>query len=406
MLRREGVRVLFAAATLSVSLVAHGQAADDSNPHARARAGEAVPGVFDPPEDTEQPDPALPPGTIAVDLLDADGRPVAREPITLGVLVNSIAKGDSRKHFLATTDDMGRAVFSGLETASNVAYRVSSAFQGGAFAALPFQLEQAKAMRVVLHVYPVTSDLQAALVVVEATVAAEVRDDRLQIEEMLTLYNLGRTAWRPEGVSMALPEGYTAFSAQASMSDQGVDESGGEARLRGTFAPGRHAVDFRWQLPLSGDRDVEFAVGLPPHVAVARVVMPAAASMTIAAADFPPADLRHDTKGRRFLVAERRLRPEDPRLSGMRISIRGLPTAGPARLVAAFLAASGVVLGLFLSFSGRLRRPGATASAQSALLDELGDLERGRLAGDVGPKTYEKIRRELVDALALTLAKT
>ena len=60
------------------------------------------------------------------------------------------------------------------------------------------------------------------------------------------------------------------------MSDQGVDEVERHARkLRGTFPPGRHAIEFRWQLPWSGDKDVDFDVGMPPHVAIARVMMPA-----------------------------------------------------------------------------------------------------------------------------------
>ena len=175
----------------------------------------------------------------------------------------------------ATTDAHGAVVFSGLETASNIAYRVSSGYQGGSFAASPFQLGQVKAMRVVLHVYPVTRDLGTALIVCEAVVAAELRDDRIQVEQALTVYNLGRTAWQPDDVRMALPEGFTAFNAQATMSDQGVDESGGAAKLRGTFPPGRHAIEFRWQLPWSGEKDVDFDVGLPPHVAIARVMMPA-----------------------------------------------------------------------------------------------------------------------------------
>ena len=61
-----------------------------------------MPGTFEPPEDVEQPDATLPPGTIVVDLHDADDKPVPSEQVTLGVLINSIAKGDSRKHFQAT----------------------------------------------------------------------------------------------------------------------------------------------------------------------------------------------------------------------------------------------------------------------------------------------------------------
>ncbi len=375
-----------------------------ANPHAHPGKAGGMPGVFEPPDDVEQEDPSLPPGTIAVDLRDADDRPVAHEPITLGALINSIAKGDSRKHFQQTTDDRGHAVFAGLDTASNIAYRVSAGYQGGAFAATPFQLGQAKAMHVVLHVYPVSRTLDNALIVCEAAVAAELRDDRIQVEEALTVYNLGRTAWQPDDVRLALPEGFLAFNTQASMSDQGVDQAGDAAKLRGTFAPGRHAVQFRWQLPWSGDKDVDFEVGLPPHVAIARVMMPATSSIKLEVVDFPRPEVRHDEQNQSFLVTERRLRPEDARMSALSIGLHDLPVPGPGRLIATLLASCGVALGLVFAASGRRRRVGPgdrdMKAAREALLEELAGLDRAHVAGEVGPRTYERARRELLDALA------
>jgi hypothetical protein len=382
-------------------------AVEESNPHAHAGKGSGMPGVFEPPEDVEQEDPALAPGTIEVDLRDPDNKPVAGELVTLGVLVNSIAKGDSRKHVQATTDARGHAEFAGLETASNIAYRVSSGYQGGSFAASPFQLQQVKSMHVVLHVYPVTRDLGSALIVCEATVAAELRDDRIQVEESLTVYNLGRTAWQPDDARMALPEGFTAFNSQASMTDQGVDEAGGAAKLRGTFPPGRHAVQFRWQLPWSGDKDVDFDVGLPPHVAIARVMMPALSTIKLIATDFPAPEVRHDEQGQSFLVTERRLQPNDPKLSSLSIGIHDLPTPGSGRLIATLIAAGAVGAGLVFAGSGRRRAraddDSEVTSLRGALLDELAGLERARSSGRVGPRTYERARRELIDALAHTL---
>jgi hypothetical protein len=374
-----------------------------SSPHEHASGNDAMPGVFTPPEDTEVEDPSMPPGTISVDLRDADDKPVSREGISLGILINSIAKGDSRKHMQESSDDRGRAVFSGLDTASNIAYRVSSGYRGGSFAASPFQLQQAKAMHVVLHVYPVTRDIQGALIVCEATVAAEMRDDRIHVEQVLTIYNLGRTAWQPDDVRMTLPDGYTAFNAQASMSDQGVDEAGGAAKLRGTFAPGRHGVDFRWQIPWSGDKDVDFDVGLPPHVAIARVMIPATADLKLTAAGFPPPDVRHDAQGQSFLVTERHLKPDDARLESLSIGIHDLPTPGPGRLLASLLAACGVCVGLVLGTRrGRLASLEASGASRDALLEDLADLERARATGEVGPRTYDRARRSLIDALART----
>jgi hypothetical protein len=384
-------------------------AVGDANPHSRGRTG-AMPGTFEAPEDTEQPDPTLAPGVIAVDLRDADDKPVPNEQVTLGMLVNSVAKGDSRKHVQMTTDEAGHAVFSGLDQASNIAYRVSSGYQGGSFAAVPFQLQQARSMRVVLHVYPVAHDIQQALIVMEATVACEVREDRIQVEQALTIYNLGRTAWQPEDVRLQLPSGYTAFNAQTTMSDQGVDEIDGSGHLRGTFPPGRHPIEFRWQLPWSGDKDVDFDVGMPPHVAIARVMMAATADIKLVADGFPAAELRHDQQGQSFLVTERKLRPEDPRLSTLKIGIHDLPTPGPGKWLATLLAACGVAAGLVLALSGSnrastLQRQGDAKTTRAALLDELSELENGHERGEIGPKTYERVRRELIDAIARTLPK-
>jgi hypothetical protein len=360
--------------------------------------------MFQPPEDTEVPDATLAPGTIIVDLRDADDRPIRGETVTLGMLINSIAKGDSRKHQQIVTDDSGRGVFAGLDTASNIAYRVSCGYQGGAFAASPFQLQQAKAMHVTLHVYPVARDIRDARVVCETTLATEVRDERIMVEEVINVYNVGRNAWQPDGATIALPESYTAFSTQASMSDQGVDESSGSAKLRGTFPPGRHTVDFRWQLPWSGDKDVDFDVGLPPHAAIVRVMMPAAVGIKLAPVGFPPPEVRQDGQGQSFLVTERRVRPDEGRLASVTIGIHDIPVAGGGRTVATGLAAGGVAVGLLLATSRRRRRGAQEPSGtRETLLEELAELEHARADGDVGPQTYERARRELIDSLARVL---
>jgi hypothetical protein len=373
-----------------------------ANPHAGA---EGAPGTFTPPQDEETPDAALPAGTIDVEVRDADGLAVPNEQVNLGILINSIAKGDSRKHVQATTDARGGAVFSDLEIATNTAYRVSVTYQGGLFAAAPFQLEQAKAMRVVLHVYPVTRDIEKAAIVFEATLEAEVRDDRIQMEEVLTVYNLGRQAWQPDDVTMNLPAGFTAFGAQTSMSDQGVDQSASGAKLRGTFSPGRGTVDFRWQLPWSGDPDVDFEIGLPPHVAIARVLMPASGDIRLAAGGFPPPEARRDSRGQKFLITERHARPDDPALASLSVGIRGLPSSGPGRILATGLSACGVVAGFAVVFSRRRLRA-SPKRARSAILNDLVSLERARAAGDVGPKTYERARRRLINVLAETFRET
>jgi hypothetical protein len=234
-----------------------------------------------------------------------------------------------------------------------------------------------------------------------------MREDRVQVEEAITFYNLGRTAWQPDGVTMRLPEGYTAFNAQASMSDQGVDEAGGgTASLHGTFPPGKSSIQFRWQVPWSEEPNLDFDVGLPPHVAIARVMMPAAAGIHLTASGFPAADVRHDTQGQSFLVTERRLRPDDAKLTSVSVGIHDLPTPGPGRIIALLLAGCGVAVGLAFAFGYASKPPtkAATKGRRAVLLEDLADLERARAAGEVGPKTYEQARRQLIDSLSRTLA--
>jgi hypothetical protein len=360
--------------------------------------------VFHAPEDTETEDPTLPAGSIAVELRDPDDKPVAHELVTLGVMINSVAKGDSRRHIQQATDDAGRTLFSGLETSGNTAFRVSAGYQGGAYAAMPFQMAQGKSMHVVLHVYPVTRDVAGALIVAEATVAAELRDDRIQIEEAFTIYNLGRTAWQPDDVRLALPSGFTAFNAQASMSDQGVDAAPGGGRLRGTFSPGQHAVEFRWQLPWSGASDVDFNVGLPPHTAIVRLMLPASGGVRLVGGGFPAADTRKDSRGQSFLVTERRALPDGPRLTSVDVGIRGLPSPGPGPTVATVCVAIAVVIGLFFAF--RKRATAAASDNPQSILDDLLALERALEDGEIGPRTYERAKRARIDALALALART
>src|SRR5260370_42565739 len=109
---------------------------------------------------------------------------------------------------------------------------------------------------------------------------------------------------------MSLAGGAAAFNSQASMSEQGVDETSGTLKLRGTFGPGQHSLAFRWQLPWSGDKDVDFDMGLPPHVAIARVLMPASSAIKLPVAGFPPAEVRHNNQGQSFFVTERQIRPD------------------------------------------------------------------------------------------------
>lgn len=370
-----------------------------------------IPGMFEPPQDSVQEDGSLPPGSILVEVRDADDKPVPHEAVALGILLQSVAKGDTRKHLATVTDESGRAVFPGADTGSGPSYRVSVTEDGGQFAATPFSIPQNKAMHVVLHVYPVTHDVERTLLVMEGFFYAELKDDRLQVEQAFNIYNLGRMAWVPENLVMALPPGFTALKAQEAMSDQSVnavEEQG--ARLQGTFAPGKHLVEYRWQIPWSGDAKLDFTIGLPPHVARMSFTALASEDMKASVEGFPAAHAGKDRLGEAILETERQVTQREAALAKLHVTLDDLPTPGPGRIVATCVAGLGFLIGLGFVVSARKGVADGAGSGnkplRQQLLAELEELERAHRAGDVGPKTYERARREIIDSIARTLAGT
>ncbi|HVH44994.1 MAG TPA: hypothetical protein VM925_21725, partial [Labilithrix sp.] len=117
---------------------------------------------------------------------------------------------------------------------------------------------------------------------------------------------------------------------------------------------------------------------------------------------FPPPQSSSDGMGQRSLITEKQLRKDEAALTSVAVVIRGLPTEGLGKFVATILAAGGLVLGLVLGS----QKPGKgdRKAERTRLLAEIEDLERARQSGDVGPNTYEKARRQLLDSLARTFA--
>ncbi len=368
-----------------------------------------VAGMFEATPDSVIRDPLLPPGTIAVELRGPEGQPMPHQSFTLGILEQSVAKGDNRTHLAGETNESGDALMKGLAIGAGIAYRVSVVSDGATFAAMPFQLEPSEGVRAVVHVYPVTRKLDEALIAMQLIAYGEVRDDRIQMNEGLSVFNFGRVAWVPNDVILPLPEGFSAVVAQTQMSDVSVDEVAGKGvRLRGTFGPGQTNVEFKWQLPYSGSADVDFEIGTLPRVAISKVLFTASRGMRLEVGGFPPAQMATDPQGDRVLITEKQFVRGDPLPTTLRIALHNLPSAGPGRFVAAILTGLLVVFGIALVFR-RANRPesaGEHGEAHRAeLLRDIVDLEAAHVAGEIGPRTFERARRELIDAISRSLAE-
>lgn len=398
------LRTRFATTLLALVVVAassspsSAQPAEADDPHAAQHTAEL-------PRDTANEDPSIPVGTIFVHAVDPAGAPLPQIDVTLGILHNTVAQGESRKRVVAKADASGIARFDGLELGSGIAYRAMILRDGATFSAPPFQLTPKSGVRATVHAFPVTRELPD-YVVSQVLLYAELKDDLIQIQQILKFYNFSPTAWVPDQVVFPLPPEFKAFTAQQGMTDVGLDpvDADGKkgAKLRGTISPGEHEISYRWQLPYDGDATVSFDVGLPPHLASARVMAPSSQNMQLVVEGFPQARGTTDGMGQRALITERQLRRDEPPLTTMKVSLTGLPTEGPGKFVATMLASCGVLAGLVLG----ARKPKARSPKldRQRLLDELTELEDAHARGDVGPKTYERARRECIDRIAHTFA--
>lgn len=214
-------------------------------------------------------------------------------------------------------------------------------------------------------------------------------------------------------VTVALPEGFKAFNkpdnAEEGVHFAEVKDTG--AVLRGTVGPGRHDATFRYQVPLENSEKQTISIGLPPRVAQARVMIEASRKMGVEVPGFPPAQRDQNRDGKRILVTGKQVSREEGGLRRLEITITGLPTQGYGRWVAVVLAVTALAGGGAFMYMRRGKEDELDEEtredlleARDALLDEIAELERAHRRGDVGPKTYRRIKNALLDSLARIVA--
>ncbi len=380
------------------------------------------------PADGVEETTALPAGTIVIELRDVNEQPRPGASITVGKIEQSIAKGESRTREELTTDASGKVILQNQASGSGFAYRVSTKNGPATYAARPFNLPQDKGVHVVLHTYETTTSLEDAVILTGLVLVAELREDRIQLDEVLTVANRGRTAWVPDDVILELPPEFTALTAQQSMSDQGIDPVPGKgARLKGTFAPGQHQVEFRWQLPrgngweriLEGAFDLKsghsgsgasITIGASPHLAKVQAVAAVGDPIKFSATGFPAAVVRFGQNGDRLLVTQRELQMGDPPLKEIQLEISDIPGPGPWPFYATMLTIAFVGLGVYAQTKRErvkawFKTDEAKHSEKDDLLRELDELETAKRKDEVGPKTYERAKREITQALAQVIQR-
>ncbi len=387
----------------------------------------AAPGMDNPhgaeaERDVSQPDPTLPAGTLTVEVVDENDKPVAGAKLDLGITFESIAKGPQESSKTATTDQDGRAVFSGLSTELRYSYQVTTT-RGPAHYGVPaFRLTPESGHRVRLHTYPSTHDVAGAFVGMRGFVYVRTREDIFQVEMLFRVMNMGRVSWVPQNLVLELPKGFTALDGPIDSGDtRFIEAEGRGAQLTGTFGPGTHDVRMSFQVPSDQEKSQTFPIAIPPHVAELRVLGEAAPGMTLDVKGFEETDrggtrevtfeepqVARGPAGDRVLITRRLMRPGENQLKKVLVELGGLPVAGPARWIAVALAlaiALGGIASVVLRPGPKGKKRHAIAGedldrARKLLLDELVAVERAFDQGDIGPVTREQARRRLLDALA------
>lgn len=350
-------------------------------------------------------DPALPGGTVIVEAVDAHGQGMPGLRVGLEVVRESVADGKSAKRRVEATGPDGCASFTSVARESMQGLRVRIDHDSAVFASTPFVLDRDSGTRVRLHVYPVTRDIGMAQVASMARVYVQPQEEALLVEAMFSIANVGAVAWLPS-VSFRLPREAQAFVGRDTGDTLTVVREQNSGRLEGTVGPGVHSVVFSFRVPRHGGSAQEVQVGVPPRLVQAEIMAEIAPRMTLAVRGFPAPTARRNEDGRRVLATGARIASSAESLAQqLVIVVDGLPTPGPGRWVALVLSFGLFAGGLVARSRGNRAVVqglcGAEVEAGRVLmLDEVVALERARNEGRIGPRTYERARRELVDALA------
>ncbi|HEY2408920.1 MAG TPA: carboxypeptidase-like regulatory domain-containing protein [Polyangiaceae bacterium] len=364
------------------------------------------PSLNQPPADSSEATPTVPSGSIRASIVDEQGVAQPNVQVRLGILFQKIAEGESRSERFTHSDANGIAIFSDLTSGSERAYRVTVPRGAATYSSTPFNLRADMGQQVLLHLFPVTSEIERAMVGLRGFVYIQPRDEVFQFEVLFKVFNVGLVTWVPNAALMQLPRGFKAFKAQEGMTDVRFEADAERgALLKGTITPGEHDVSFRFQIPKESDETVSFHMGLPPHVAEMRVIAEASPNMTLDVEGFETARVDRTQNGDRVLVTRKQLKRQEDEQRNFTIAIGGLPVPGPGRWIAVLLSLGFVVGGVFGArgaFDDKDEKVAQSdrAKARELLLADLVELEHARQAQRIGPHSYEQGRSALIDAIA------
>lgn len=358
--------------------------------------------MLGPLPDRSHPDPTLPARSITVEVRDERGQPLRNIEVSLITMFSSIAQGDSKASQRAVTGPSGEVHFTDLDTALRFTYAIQVTREGARYGAEPFRLGQT-GHRVILHTYPVTSDMRDGFVGVQVLASIGLREGHFDIQSVYRVLPLNRKTFAPKNLAWSIPDGAQAVDLGEQPGDGKVEVKDGKIHLLGTYPPGQNQVGFTYQIPHKNSEFQLIDFGLPPHVTNFVIVVEKTPTMGLSIPGFEIIESK-DQGGKDLLVARKTMHAGEAQLTHLPVELSGLPTIGPGRWYASGLALLLTAGGMGLALSRRNRGPGESErdrrQARDVLLDEMVLLETAFAREEIGPHTYEQTKREILLALS------
>ena len=354
--------------------------------------------------------PDLPKGEIEVRVAAKSLDNVGNQQVTLAVSKQSIERGNTDSTLTALTDASGVARFPEQGTETDYVYTVTVTAGAARYSTQEFQFREATTgLRVIVPIYPSTSELEGLLLLSRTAIAIIPQDNLFAVDVMWRIENFGEVSWLPENVVFPLPDGFEALNIRNPKAEARFEPAGDNGvKLAGTFSPGQHDLMFRFHLPTEGQSERSFSFPTTLNVGMVRVIMDSAPTMELKVDGFPAPDETRNPEGQRRLISGRDFLAEKTRApEKVQINISGIPTPPAGRSVAVGLA-SLIALAGFAQAAGRrsAKAPRSNLSkeererAGELLLEELISLEQAFKQGAIGRKTHEQARRQLLEAFA------
>lgn len=248
---------------------------------------------FEPPADAVADDPSLAPGVLLVTIDDAYDKPLAGAPVAVRIQRELDAKTTDEKLERAA-DASGSLRLGELGFGPRVTYSVSTRRGDGRYFVEPFSLSATAGKRVTLHAYETTSSLERVLVGIKGEVrVTALPGGPARVEQDYEVVNLDAVAWAPKDVSFALPRGATGFESKQSGDEARAELApDGRVALRGTFAPGKRRLGFRYRLPADGGASASIHFEAPPGLVELIVLLEAGEGATMTVTGFPGAQTK------------------------------------------------------------------------------------------------------------------